>query len=47
MAGKAPNRPKGTIVPPTGQSAQEMMPPSSHTGHPLNGRVHRPGTVGK
>lgn len=30
-----------------GQRATEMIPASNNTGHPLNARVHRPGTSGK
>jgi len=36
----------GSIGKSEGQKAQELHPASSHTGHPIQGRIHRPGTKG-
>lgn len=36
----------GSIGKTEGQKAQELHPPSPHSGHPIQGRVHRPGTKG-
>lgn len=37
----------GSIRQPEGQKAQEMHPASSHTGHPIQGRIHAPKPQGK
>lgn len=37
----------GSIGKSEGQKKQEMHPPSPHAGVPIQGRIHRPGTVGK
>lgn len=37
----------GSIRQPEGQKAQEMHKPSSHAGHPIQGRIHAPKPQGK
>lgn len=37
----------GSIRATEGQKAQELHPPSPHTGHPIQGRIHAPSPRGK